>query len=456
MGILNLLKTHKKLITNLLIMFMGVILVLYNTEPGNNPHVNNICQSIIVTFEILCILVFIRNQKKHAGYTCFLDIVKENILFILYFLVRFITFVYYDYDIVILRSIFMEFFCLVIVSNYLIMDTKTPYQIFEIFIVFVCAANLASILIPTIYAIPELLESGSNLVSNLSALYSKSTIFVNINTNGVLTGLSLVFGHLFVKERDKWWLYVLYILYAIVAVTYLLLIECRSAQMGIFVAFVAYLFVKLTKNIKPRDCVIGFFFLSFVYVLVMFCTAYANPANKLTPFEQRWNKVSTNRYTLSKYAIKSMDGKWLTGVGAANYVSSNRWEWIKSHKEESGINTKLITKGRTESLSQRFCHNMYLDYLISNGILCFILFILIMIKKISRISPHGMRKYYLSLIYIMAIGLFENLLLNKYFYMFFCLMLVIAFAQNDKDSVVSVIDTNKDINSELKEAKEGI
>lgn len=413
---------------NIMLIVTMIVFVLRNTILSGIDNIFLISINLLCFFS--CVFLFLINYVCSIKEFSLIKVINNNIVIILYFFLRILTFCIKDFDPVILRSITVEFFLLVIFFRGITLNGNNPKKF-----LYPCMTVISLVTVFFIVRAFYYIILGNNFFDALlKSLTFKIQDFVfNVNTNdtGVLVMFVGAFGLSFIKNKNIKH----YIIFAIM-MFYLYLTGCRSATVGIIAVFVSMILIKYLKNIDCKKIMIGTLALSFLYLFVMFSTSLLNKETIVfTPFEKTWNTYSSTRYMLDKYTILSLEDDFLLGFGSYEYTGEERYNYLMEHFPQVvdvrlGADANYASKYRSLN-----AHNGFLDFISGNGIICLMLFLYFIIDKIKNIDNKVCMRYFLPIVYMIVVSNFENTILNIIPFMFFLILLFISVMEYEQSKL---------------------
>lgn len=409
---------------NIMLIITMIVFVFRNTLLTQLDGTFLISVNLLCFF--LCIVLFLLNYSKTVEIFNLNSILKNNIIIILYFIIRLLTFVIKGFDFTTFNSIMVEFFLLVIFFRGINFNGNNPKKLLYpcmIIITVVCAFFV-------LRAFYYIIIGNSFFVALLKSLTFNvlgSRFDVNPNDTGVLVMFVCSFLLSFIEKKNIY----LY-LFLIVLGLYLILSGCRSASVGIIVVLISMIIYNKFKNINCNKIMLSMLILSFLYLMSLFTFTMVNRDTIVfTPFEKSWNHYSSTRYMLDKYTILSLKDDFVLGFGSFEYTGEKRYEYLMEHFPQVvdvrlGADANYANKYKTLN-----AHNGFLDFISGNGIICLALFLYFIINKIKNIDDKVCKRYFLSIIYMTVVSNFENTILNIIPFMFFLILLFISCMEYD-------------------------
>ena len=409
---------------NIMLIITMIVFVFRNTLLSELDNAFSISFNLLCFF--LCIVLFLINYSKTVDTLNLKSIIKNNIVIILYFIIRLFTFVIKGFDFTTFNSIMVEFFLLVIFFRGINFNGNNPKKILYPCMVIITVVCVFFVLRAFYYIVigNSLFDA---LLKSLTFNISGSVFDVNPNDPGILVMFVCAFLLSFVEKKN---IYIYLFLTSLVA--YLLLCGCRSACVGIIAVLISMFIYKKYKNINCNKIMLSMLIFSFIYLMSLFtCTMINRDTIVFTPFEKSWNHYSSTRYMLDKYTILSLEDDCLLGFGSFKYTGEKRYEYLMEHFPQV-VDVRL---GADANYANKYkslnAHNGFLDFIAGNGIICLGLFLYFIISKIKNIDDKVCRKYYLPIVFMIVVSNFENTILNIIPFMFFLILLFISCMEHD-------------------------
>ena len=166
--------------------------------------------------------------------------------FLVYFVIRFASFVATGFDYSVIRTIFFEMFLLVCITEGLIKKNNSLY--IAIFVVLQSIFTFLSLLI--FYIKDYIGEQFVSMLYDMTYLdkYQNALLFGNPNSAGIMAGFAVIIAIVNLKERrNNRFIPAIYGLFNIVA---LLLFGCRSAEIGLLAVIASLIIIYIIKDIS--------------------------------------------------------------------------------------------------------------------------------------------------------------------------------------------------------------
>ena len=189
-------KTHityylRQINSCILMPFMAILFLLTNTV--FNLWINERMETIqnVLTILIVSSVIFIllKNVKLNL-----VPWIKNNVLVIIYFLVRIASLLNSGFEYSVIRSIFFEAFFLIGICKYILNPLKRRNIYITFFLWFDFIIVSLSILI--FILMPYIGKEGQEILITYTYYKesAKASLFSNINTAGILSGFSIIFS----------------------------------------------------------------------------------------------------------------------------------------------------------------------------------------------------------------------------------------------------------------------
>lgn len=381
----------------------------------------------LLIFTIVNFLSMGKQEKVHS--------LKIRSVILVYLVFRAFSFWKGGFDYSTLRSIFFETVYLLGLSEALIDGQFVKDKVLPMTVIYNLILNILNgimfIRLTGFEVSNKLMEAMYKYTFIKSEDYiPSSSMYINPNTIGVLTGLSVLIVLILRRETRKLSrpLLVLYLIFSGWSIYYS---QCRSAYLGLALVAVLYLLRRVFKGINPVAVTKVIFICSIAFVIAV--TGYMAAHEKtglyyMTPQEKHINEVSSSRYFIWKSGWLSNKPNMIIGCGNLNkqikeryyYVEPQYQTWLKYCKSMNYDTTGLEP---TYSGGKLGPHNGYMSMIFCTGLIGFALFSIILFLMISRSKSLKLGNWYLIIVFFITLNLFESLLImNKYY---ICLLALI-------------------------------
>lgn len=361
---------------------------------------------------------------------------------LLFFVVRCISFCIEGFQYGIAREIFFEFVFLITICRWTVGKNVRIDILAYVFCILNLIMNLAN---TYCYHILVLYFEGNSVNDNVIAFlkglgtysdygisYNPAILYVNPNSAGIMTALAILLSFLLVKNKKRipvfvlYWIYSLYTLYQY---------GSRGAEVSFIVAIISTVLILGLKWVTPKRiiaacllccCVLSAFMYAFIgYNL-------ADGSRELNETESKINTVSTQRYVIWQDCFISHSDKWLFGTGSPALEKEQRNEYLKENYTE--------TYGTDEGFvpTTFSVHNGYLATIFITGWAGFILFIMIMLDKISKARILMQRNKNGAIvasiaIFTLMVSNFEALLITSRYFTVLLLFIILAWDTDQEE-----------------------
>lgn len=422
----------------ILMPIMAITFIAFNTVVnlwlGSKAETLQNILAILILFTVACTLL--SSPKKEL-----LPWIKSNLIVIVYLIVRGISFIESGFDYSVLRTIFFEMFFLIGITGKTVGNERCGRIYLYIFLIIetiVCIGCMA------VYAIG--LKADEDTISWLTEYtyyeqFNKTALLSNSNTAGIMAVFAIISIVILWKHIKKSKIIIPIIISLVLNIVFMFMAQSRSAEVGLIAAavfFIVMLFIK--KPIKRQSV---FLVLCGCIVFVFCVYGFTNikisedPYN-LDTIETTINDVSSNRYVIWKECVTEQKNHLMFGAGNLAIEQDNR---------NAIFNDSAYNYHYREG-SALGPHSGYIGMISGAGWLGFALFVMILFQRIRRAEILKEGNWYLAIIFILAINLFESLfVLNRFFtcfYMFMILEMQNSIEDaNDNDKSISTMEDQK-------------
>ncbi|GAA6318319.1 MULTISPECIES: O-antigen ligase family protein [Anaerostipes] len=360
-------------------------------------------------------------------------ILKNNWMIILYFTVRCGSLFFGDFSVDqnALETIYYEIFGLIIIGYYSLKYIDNLNSVFKVYIFLNLIINILNIFI--FYAVPKGVfapEGGVVLWLTKYSSYASfpyASLYTNSNGAGILTGMAVVLAAaVFKKRKIFFWLYCTFSIY------FMYLVHARSAQVALMVCGIGYVLMQLSKKKYIIKIFVTLVFVACVCMTAgLYGVVYKNSTDiskveVMNPIEQELNQRSTGRYLIWKYDINTNKLTDFWGSGSVINSQNKRKDiFMKIYKDPVRAEQQ-----RRQMMAFDF-HNGYLGTISVCGVFAFILFLLILIKKVIQMDHEKTDYWLICACFMFVVNLFEcQFLIETYVYSII-LMLVLNQQKNN-------------------------
>ena len=223
-------------------------------------------------------------------------------------------------------------------------------------------------------------------------LYTKgitpqTTVFQNPNYAGMMAGAAIIIGcALIVNDRFRKQT-VLLMTPVIILSAYMLFVHtgCRSSQTGIIViAVMTAVLAAFKRTDSVRRVVGGFLIFCFMTLIPLYMLVYWGDHEEylsdVSPLEMQLEAVSSDRYSLWKTTVLSMEGHELFGYGNVSTAWDKRKELVYNNPMERTAEVYI------RSADHKRQHNGYLALLNEAGITGTVSIMLLLLSRVRKLK----------------------------------------------------------------------
>lgn len=252
-----------------------------------------------------------------------------------------------------------------------------------------------------------------------------------------MTGIALILSINYISHDSKVSKKIIYAGYLIFSLYCVWLSNCSNAYLGLIVVICAYLLLKVVHIIDKKQLVVICLICCCLVTGILYGFLSSQQENaEFTDFETQLNTYSSSRYAIWKDSYYSHKENMLFGVGNIKLEKQERYQYMldKGIDEGYDINSSMEQMAGT--------HNGYVGMISCTGILGLLFFVLGLWRKIIHAEILNDGFWYLAVIFILMLNLFECMFVLSF--NFSCLMLFIVLALNN-----NCADHNKQPQSEV-------
>ncbi len=383
--------------------------------------------------------------------------IKNHSLVLVYFVIRCITFVAIGFQYTMLRSVFFEGIYLLILTE-LILDGRFCRNV--IFKFFIAANVLLNIVNAYIYSYCESVSiAGTFMEDELFNYFTQytyadaytgmyySSMYSNPNQMGLMTALAIILAINYISKDMsalKGFLAMIYFIFSLYCVE---ISNCSNAYVSLIAVACAYLVVKFVKYFTKKKltviCLICCVLVTGVFYGI---AAIHGEYDEYTTLEFKINDLSTERYAIWKDSYYSHQEEALLGCGNITLEKRDRYQYNLDKGIDRGfdINSSLIDYVGP--------HNGYIGMISCTGILGFIAFLGLLIKRILNSRSLDKPYWYLAIIFILVINLFECMMPVSKNFITLYMFLILAMDDRETLGKLALDDEDSDGESLTEEA----
>lgn len=418
----------------ILMPIMAITFIVFNTVVnlwlGSKAETLQNVLAILILFTVACTLL--SSPKKEL-----LPWIKSNLIVIVYFIVRGISFIESGFDYSVLRTIFFEMFFLIGITGKTVGNERCRriyLYIFLIIEIIVCIGCMV------VYAIG--LNAGEGTISWLTEYtyyeqFSKTALLSNSNTAGIMAVFAIISIVILWKHIKKSKTIIPVIISLVLNIVFMFMAQSRSAEVGLIAAAVFFLVMLFIKRPIKKQSV---FLVLCGCIIFVFCVyGFTNikisedPYN-LDTMETTINDVSSNRYVIWKECVTEQKNHLMFGAGNLAIEQDNR---------NAIFNDSAYNYHYREG-SALGPHSGYIGMISGTGWLGFALFIMILFQRIRRAEILEKGNWYLAIIFILVINLFESLFILNRFFTCFYMFMILEMQNSIEDANDKSISTTED------------
>lgn len=416
-----------ELVRNSLLIAYVLLETLYKTILGKYLAVPMERLQFVVGAALVCLVIFewFRLNKENK-----IKWIKRHLIVFVYFAVRIITFINVGFAYTMLRSLFFEGIYLLVLTE-LILDSKFCKDIlFKIFIAINLILNIANTFF---YLYCNNAEASGTAATDTVYLFANtythiadfewfnySSMYSNPNQIGLMTGLAMILALNYISKNMNSIQKILATAYFAFSAYCLWYSNCSSSHVGMIAVAGAFILVTKAKFFDRKRIILtclGCCILATGCIYTI--TAVNDEYGPFTPFEDKINILSTQRYTIWKDSFYSHKDEALLGCGNMTLEKRDRYQY----NLDKGIDKGLDINGSL--IDYVGPHNGYIGTISCAGILGFLAFLAVILKKIKDSRSLNENYWYLAIVFILVINLFECMMpVSKNFITMYMFMII--------------------------------
>ena len=356
---------------------------------------------------------------------------KKNISIwiIIYAVVRIAGIVLTGFKYATIRSVMFEMFFLIGISDINAGNVKKLKIYFAVFILIITAFDIFSIYVGI--RAPGNPSFTYHVAEKTSFFYHPyAGMYLNRNGAAIMSALAIIAMMCFIKDIKNKYARAGVLVLVVFHFAYMILQGCRSAEIALLAAGLAFLFRKVFKKVSGKTVIM----LALAGCLVINGAAYVfmelnydtNPKD-LNSAEQKVNSLSTGRYAIWKGCMIEQKEHILFGAGALS-------------SEQDGRKALLTKKnGYSEDFYSRTKfgpHSGYIATVSVTGWLGTIAFLLVLISKIRKSEMLNRDNWYLFVVFLLAVNLFEALFIINRFILGYFVFMIMEMKPEDEENTL--------------------
>lgn len=433
-------KENEKLnkVKNILLILYVALETLYKTIAGMYfaSDMDRLQCVVAVLLIGLVAVEFLRLDKENK-----IKWLKKNVLVIGYFIVRLITFIHVGMEYTVIRSMLFEVVYLVALTELLVSGSLCRNIIMKAFVI----ANLIlNVFNTAAYEFCRIIYpngdyAGSSLFNfivektyvdfNAEGLlvWQNSAMYGNPNQMGLMTGMAVLITLNYLSKNMSAGKKIAFVLYYIFSAYCIIFSDCASVLVGLVGATGAFILVKLIKSVNRKKII----FICLACCIAVTAGAYAYISTyeeyRITYTEYAIDQATSHRYGIWKDCYHSHQEEMLLGCGNITLEKRDRYQYNLDKGIDYGydINESLIDFYGP--------HNGYIGMLSCAGILGSLMFLLTFIKKIADCKMLNKKSWYLLVVFLLVINLFECMIIISKNFCCLYLFLILAMDDNEDD-----------------------
>jgi len=363
--------------------------------------------------------------------------IKRHSIVFIYFAIRVVTFISIGMQYTMLRSVFFEGIYLLVLTE-LVLDYEFCKKV--LFRFFILANLLLNIVNTFFYLYCNHIETmGYNISSPIYIFantythvgdftwYNYCSMYSNPNQIGLMTGLAMVIAINYLAKEILPKCKVITGIYFAFSAYCLIYSNCSSSHIAMIAVICAFVLVTKTRRFDNKKIIIT----CLICCVFATCCVYAitSISDEYTEneFETELNMISTSRYTIWKDSYYSHQDEFLLGCGNMTLEKRDRYQYNLDKGNNLGldINSSLIDYVGP--------HNGYIGTISCAGLLGFAAFIALLLKKINDSKSLNQGYWYLAIVFILVINLFECMVpISKNF---ITLYMFLILAMDDREEI---------------------
>ena len=418
---------------NMLVTIYSLLFIMYNTLPAK-PILAWVERLEVVVGGMLLIAAVYKffACKEERAYLK----PRPFIIIGIYLASRLIGWWSVGFDYSTIRTVFFEVVYLIAINEMIISKRYLRHIFAPMLILINLVLNMLEVFFHIIVkAIPES-EISTLLVEH--SYYHVDTkimyLYVNPNTTGIMTALSMVLLLAIVSKPLTKTKLALISLYNIFSIAVVFKSECRSAMLALIVVAFSYFIINLLRHITGKRITILILLASLLVIAVVYGYMYTHQRTGVNfewetnykDLEYKLNSASSSRYNIWKTAMLAHTDKKAFGTGSSRNEMAARNEYIKgfwehSHKGSYPFKANILGP-----------HSGYFAMIYITGFTGFFIYISLLFYMIRRADMMKKGIWYLVVIFSLVVNHFENaFIVSK---LFLCLvMMMILSAHDDED-----------------------
>lgn len=421
-----------EVIKNAMLIIYVVLEVLYKTIVGMYLAVEMERLQCVIGAVLACLLLveWFRLDKENK-----INWIKRHAIVFVYFAIRVMTFVSIGFKYTMLRSVFFEGIYLLVITELVLNSKLCKTVVIKLFIVINLVLNILNTVVywycEYVFAYgdyhTDFLHGVAMEYTHVGDYWCYYTgMYSNPNQIGLMTGLAILLAISYLHKELSSGKRICMAIYFVFSLYCVLYSKCSNAHIALLAAAMAFIIVCKFKLFTPKRIIITCLACCILATGCMYYIAGSNSPNEpYTAFEEKLNSLSTNRYTIWKDSYYSHQEELLLGCGNMTLEKRDRYQYNLDKGNDLGfdINGSLI-----EFVGP---HNGYIGTISCAGLLGFAAFVALLLKKINDSKSLEQRYWYLAVVFILVVNLFECMMpISKNFVTLFMFLIL---AMDDRE-----------------------
>lgn len=421
---------------NTMLIAYVVLETLYKTIFGKYLAVEMERLQCVVGAVLACLLLveWFRLDKDNK-----IKWVKRHAIVFLYFAIRVITFINIGFQYTMLRSVFFEGIYLLVITELIVNSEFCKKRVFKFFVLSNLFLNIINVFF--YFYCENAFDKGTffnDPIYNFAidytyirslAFYNHCSMYSNPNQMGIMTGIAFLLSISYFSKAWSGKRKICYAFYCMFSLYCVVLSNCSSSHAGLFLVAGIFLIVKKFRIIDVKKILI----LATLGALLITGMVYGfvhihGNSVEYTLFEKQLDAVSSSRYTIWKDSYYSHQEELILGCGNITLEKRDRYQYNLDKGNDLGLD---IDSSLIDYVGP---HNGYIGTISCAGLLGFAAFIALLLKKINDSKSLNQGYWYLAIIFILVINLFECMMpISKNFV---TLYMFLILAMDDREETV--------------------
>lgn len=425
---------HRLELTKYMILLAYIVLeTLYQTIFGMYFDAVMDKLQCICAAALVCLLIFewIRLDRQSKA-----NWLKKHTIVFVYFIIRGITLVSVGFAYTMIRSLLFEVVYLLVFTELILRSSFCRKVAFKFFIWSNLILNIFNAFL-YIYC-ERILAAGTDATDIIYEfannhtymgefeLYNYCSMYSNPNQMGIMTSLAMIIVLNYLTREMSIYKKVATAFYYVFGIYCLWISNCSSALVGIAAAIGAFAITKMIKMFTKKKTVVLVLLCAVLATCVIYgIVATHDDTEAYSEFENQLDSLSTRRYTIWKDSYYSHKDELLLGCGNMTLEKRDRYQY----NLDKGINPGFDISGSLVDYVGP--HNGYVGMVSCTGILGFLAYLLVLLKKVKDSKSLNMGCWYLAIVFILTINLFECLTVVSKNVFCMCMFLIISMEDRE-------------------------